>query len=152
MAVKELTLHSLRVIDVPSFQEGGMDGQAALRCTAKIASSYARSHAMSSEELVAMIALVHGAVARLGDQDNRAAPPLPSPAHRHVTPDYIVSLESGRRLKTLRRYLMATHGLTPEAYRAKWGLPADYPMVAPNYSLKRRDIAVANGLGKSPPR
>lgn len=152
MTVKGLTLQSLRVIDVPSFQEGGMDGQATVRCAAKIASSYARSNAMSSEELVAMIALVYEAVARLGDDRLPAASPHPSPAHRHVTPDYIISLESGRRLKTLRRYLMATHGLTPEAYRMKWGLPADYPMVAPNYSLKRRDIAVAHGLGKSQQR
>lgn len=126
-----------------------MDGQAVLRLVAKIVSSYAASHQVSQLELLTVITLVHDTISKLGDVRAPSVSPQPVVTHRHVTPEYIVSLETGRRLKTMRRYLMATHGLTPEAYRTKWGLPADYPMVAPNYSQKRRAIALANGLGKS---
>jgi predicted transcriptional regulator len=101
---------------------------------------------------VEVIALIHDAVSKLGDPGIPISLQTSDPGHRHVTPDYIICLETGRRLKTMRRYLMATHGLTPEAYRSKWGLPADYPMVAPNYSKARRAIAVAHGLGRPQPR
>ena len=66
-----------------------------------------------------------------------------------VTPDYIVCLEDGRKLKMLKRYLRAQYGLTPEAYRAKWNLPADYPMTAPNYAARRSAFAKQSGLGKA---
>jgi predicted transcriptional regulator len=64
--------------------------------------------------------------------------------------DYLVSLEDGRQYRTLRRHLMAKYGMTPEAYRAKWGLPADYPMVAPSYARERSEVAKRSGLGHSP--
>jgi predicted transcriptional regulator len=71
------------------------------------------------------------------------------PIDRSVTPDYLLSLEDGRPYRSLRRHLMARHGLTPDQYRQKWGLPADYPMVAPNYARQRSEVAKRIGLGKN---
>ncbi|MGB1548430.1 MAG: MucR family transcriptional regulator, partial [Alphaproteobacteria bacterium] len=76
-------------------------------------------------------------------------PPRPMVSIRKsITPDYIICLEDGKKLKMLKRHLRTTYGLTPEQYRAKWGLPADYPMVAPNYAAQRSDFAKQIGLGK----
>jgi predicted transcriptional regulator len=72
------------------------------------------------------------------------------PIRRSVTDDYIVCLEDGKRLKTLKRHLMTAYDITPEQYRVKWGLPHDYPMVAPSYSRKRQKLAKALGLGRKP--
>jgi predicted transcriptional regulator len=72
------------------------------------------------------------------------------PVRRSVTDDYIVCLEDGKKLKTLKRHLMTAYGMTPEQYRAKWGLRADYPMVAPAYSRRRGELAKALGLGRKP--
>jgi predicted transcriptional regulator len=80
---------------------------------------------------------------------------LPEPAvpvKKSVTSDYIVCLEDGKQLKMLKRYLRTTHGMTPDEYRKRWGLPADYPMVAPNYAKKRSKLAKAIGLGARPRR
>jgi hypothetical protein len=81
--------------------------------------------------------------------------PLPDQEHAasvndSVTPDYIICLEDGKKLKTLRRYLKTNYNLTPEEYRKRWGLPASYPMVAPNYAKKRSQLAKATGLGRKP--
>ena len=73
-----------------------------------------------------------------------------APIKRSVTDDYIVCLEDGRKLKLLKRHLMSAYGMTPEQYRAKWGLKPDYPMVAPNYAQKRQEIAKKIGLGRKP--
>ena len=73
------------------------------------------------------------------------------PVERSVFPDYIVCLENGRRFRTLRRHLMAAFGLTPEAYRRRWGLPHDYPMIAPSYARNRSGVAKATGLGRRTP-
>ena len=70
------------------------------------------------------------------------------PIRKSVTPDYIISLEDGRKFKSLRRHLSSQYGLTPDEYRAKWGLPADYPMVAPNYAAARSALAKTMGLGR----
>jgi len=70
------------------------------------------------------------------------------PIKKSVTPDYIICLEDGKKLKMLKRHLMSSYGITPDEYRAKWGLPADYPMVAPNYAKARSDLAVKLGLGR----
>lgn len=70
------------------------------------------------------------------------------PIKRSVTADYIICLENGRKFKSLKRHLMASHQMTPEQYREKWNLPADYPMVAPNYAATRSNLAKANGLGR----
>ena len=79
-------------------------------------------------------------------------PLVPAVAIRKsVTPDYIVSLEDGRKFKSLKRHLAGTYGMTPDEYRAKWGLPRDYPMVAPNYAKARSDLAKRMGLGRKGP-
>jgi predicted transcriptional regulator len=86
---------------------------------------------------------------------NGTAEELPEPAiaiKQSVTPDYIVSLEDGRKLKTLKRYLRTSYDMTPDQYRRRWGLPADYPMVAPNYAKKRSKLAKNAGLGTRPRR
>jgi predicted transcriptional regulator len=81
-----------------------------------------------------------------------AAPLSPAvPIEESITEDYLVSLEDGQRYRSLRRHLMAKYGITPEQYRAKWGLPADYPMVAPSYARDRSEVAKRIGLGRTPP-
>jgi predicted transcriptional regulator len=80
--------------------------------------------------------------------DEAGSPKPPVPINKTIRPDYIVSLEDGRRYRSLKRHLTA-RGLTPEAYRTKWGLRPDYPMVAPNYSKIRSDLAKAAGLGQA---
>jgi predicted transcriptional regulator len=72
------------------------------------------------------------------------------PVRRSITPEYLVCLEDGKKLKMLKRHLRAAYGLTPDEYRAKWGLPADYPMVAPNYANQRSEFAKKIGLGRKP--
>jgi predicted transcriptional regulator len=72
------------------------------------------------------------------------------PVRRSITPEYLVCLEDGKKLKMLKRHLRAAYGLTPDDYRAKWGLPADYPMVAPNYANQRSEFAKKIGLGRKP--
>lgn len=82
-----------------------------------------------------------------------AARPTPAvPVEQSVTPDAIISLEDGQRFRSLRRHLMAKYGMTPDAYRQKWGLPPDYPMVAPSYAAERSEVAKRSGLGKAAPR
>jgi predicted transcriptional regulator len=70
------------------------------------------------------------------------------PIKKSVTPDYIISLEDGKRFKSLKRHLMTSYGMTPDGYRAKWNLPSDYPMVAPNYAATRSALAKTIGLGR----
>src|SRR5690606_12556161 len=99
-----------------------------------------------------LISSVYGALASLG-QAPVADEPRPEPAvsiRASVKPDYIVCLEDGKKLKMLKRHLMTHYNMTPEEYRRRWGLPADYPMVAPNYAEKRRELAKAIGLGRKP--
>jgi predicted transcriptional regulator len=102
--------------------------------------------------LPALIANVHGALAGLGEPATIAATPLEPavPVRSSVKRDYIVCLEDGKKLKMLKRHLMTHYGMTPDDYRAKWGLAADYPMVAPAYAEQRRDLAKAIGLGRAP--
>jgi len=97
-----------------------------------------------------LIQNVHSALAGL-DKDAEPEAPKQEPAvsiRSSVKPDYIVCLEDGKKLKMLRRYLMTNFGMTPDEYRAKWGLPKDYPMVAPSYAEKRRTLAKEIGLGR----
>ena len=99
-----------------------------------------------------LITKVYHALASLGEQpvlvEGRPEPAVSIRAS--IKPDYIVCLEDGKKLKMLKRYLRTNFNMTPEDYRARWGLPADYPMVAPNYAEKRRDLAKKIGLGRKP--
>ena len=116
-----------------------------------IVSAYVRSNEIPAADLPALIETVHATLASLstsGTAEQSARAPAVA-IEDSVTGDFIVCLEDGKKLTMLKRYLRTQHGLTPEAYRAKWGLPPDYPMVAPNYAAKRSELARQIGLGKN---
>jgi predicted transcriptional regulator len=117
--------------------------------TAGIVSAYLRNNTMPVGEIPALIREVHAALLRLagGGQAGDAPKPAVSPK-RSVTPEYIVCLEDGKKFKSLKRHLRTQYKMTPEQYREKWGLPADYPMVAPNYAAARSNLAKQMGLGQ----
>ncbi len=122
----------------------------AVRHTAAIVAAYAANHDVG--DLPSVIRTVGQTIFGLGAEPVSAPAMKPAPAvpiKKSVFPDYIVCLEDGRRLKMLKRHLMSAFNLTPEQYRAKWGLAADYPMTAPNYTKKRSAIAKNMGLGTS---
>jgi predicted transcriptional regulator len=117
--------------------------------TAAIVSAQVANNSIEASGVADLIKIVHRTLAELGVVSVAAAPIPAVPLKRSVFPDYIVCLEDGRRLKTLRRHLQRAYGLSPAQYRAKWGLPDSYPMVAPNYSVKRSVIAKSINLGHS---
>lgn len=120
--------------------------------TSDIVAAHVSNNDVAVADLPGLITNVYSALAGLGE----AAPVVenkPEPAvsiRASVKPDYIVCLEDGKKLKMLKRYLRTNYNMTPEEYRARWGLPADYPMVAPNYAETRRDLAKKIGLGRKP--
>lgn len=128
------------------------DSDEVLRFTGSIVAAYVSNNPVSAAELTAIIRNVHGTLQNLGRGEAVAstAQKPAVPVKKSITPDYIICLEDGRKFKTLKRYLHGNYNLTPEQYRAKWGLPADYPMVAPNYSVRRSEFAKQMGLGRSP--
>jgi len=100
-------------------------------------------------DLPQLIANVHTALGKLNPVNAVEEKPVPKvPVRSSVKPDYIICLEDGKKLKMLKRHIMTHYGLTPDQYRQKWGLSADYPMVAPNYAEQRRVLAKSIGLGK----
>lgn len=117
--------------------------------TADIVSAHVSNNSVSVSDLPLLIQSVHGALNSLGDTPAQPeARPEPAVSIRSsVKPDYVVCLEDGKKLKMLKRHLMTHYQMTPEEYRAKWGLPVDYPMVAPNYAEQRRVLAKKIGLG-----
>ncbi|PKB25917.1 MucR family transcriptional regulator [Novosphingobium kunmingense] len=120
--------------------------------TSDIVAAHVSNNSVSADEVASLINSVYGALAGLGGSapvEEKAPEPAVS-VRSSVKPDYIVCLEDGKKLKMLKRHLMTHYNLTPEQYRARWNLPADYPMVAPNYAEKRRDLAVKIGLGRKP--
>lgn len=116
-----------------------------------IVSAYVKGNRIPAAELPRLIESVHATLVSLPDSGipARGESPPAVAIEDSVSGDYIVCLEDGKRLTMLKRYLRTHYGLTPEAYRAKWGLPADYPMVAPNYAAKRSALARKIGLGKN---
>ncbi len=117
--------------------------------TAEIVAAYVSRNPVSPSDLPTLIASTYAALQGLSQPAPEPQPEL-KPAvsiKKSVTPDYIISLEDGRQYKSLKRHL-STRGLTPEQYRAKWGLPADYPMVAASYAAKRSELAKTLGLGR----
>jgi predicted transcriptional regulator len=122
-----------------------------LSLTADIVAAHVGHNRVTVSELPELIAKVHGALSGLGQEAVSSAVTEQKPAvsiRSSVKPDYIVCLEDGKKLTMLKRYLQTNYGMTPQQYRAKWKLPADYPMVAPNYAEKRRTLAKAIGLGR----
>ena len=123
-----------------------------LAFTADIVSAHVANNSVAVSDLATLIASVHATLASLGSE-----PPVEVVAQQpavsikaSIKPDHLVCLEDGKKQKTLKRHLMTRHGLTPDAYRTKWNLPADYPMAAPNYAAKRREMAIGFGLGRKP--
>lgn len=114
--------------------------------------SYVANNSLGADEVSSLLRNVYGTLAGLG-QESAAPEARPEPAvsvRASVKRDHIVCLEDGKKMKMLKRHLMTDHGLTPDEYRARWGLASDYPMVAPDYADKRRDLAKKIGLGRKP--
>jgi len=121
-----------------------------LRLATEIVAAYVSNNAMSANDLPGMIRIVHTTLANLDHaasaQESDLTPAVP--VKKSVTADYIICLEDGKKFKSLKRHLRSKYGLSPEQYREKWGLPYDYPMVAPSYARKRSALAKEMGLGK----
>ncbi len=125
------------------------NGNDLLGLTEKIVSAHVANNAMSSANLPNLIRAVCAALDNV--RTGAGTPSLPKPAvpiKRSVTPSYIVCLEDGRKMQMLKRHLRTTFNMTPKEYRARWGLPPDYPMTAPNYAKARSEMAKKIGLGK----
>jgi len=120
--------------------------------TSDIVAAHVSNNDVSVDDVPGLITNVFTALSHLGEAPEPAQE-RPEPAvsiRASVKPDYIVCLEDGKKLKMLKRYLRTNYDMTPEEYRARWNLPSDYPMVAPNYAEKRRDLAKKIGLGRKP--
>ena len=122
-----------------------------LSLTTQIVTAHLSNNPSSGTDVPGLIEAVFDTLTDLS-RDEEPAPALTPavPIRRSVTDDHIVCLEDGKKLKMLKRHLMSDHGMTPETYRAKWGLKPDYPMVAPNYSAQRQALAKQFGLGRKP--
>jgi predicted transcriptional regulator len=123
----------------------------ALRMTSDIVASYVANNKLAPEQVSELIRSVHKAIESLTQEEPEKAPEKPKPAvpiSKSVHNDYIVCLEDGKRLKMLKRYLRSTYNMSPEDYRRRWGLPVDYPMVAPSYAARRSEFAKRIGLGR----
>ncbi len=125
--------------------------QELLALTAEIVSSHVANNSVSVGELPQLIEQVFGTLKSLSDagSEKDARPEPAVPIKKSITPNYMICLEDGKKLKMLKRHLKTQYDMTPEEYRERWGLPSDYPMVAPNYADQRRELAKKIGLGRS---
>ncbi|MDE2583286.1 MAG: MucR family transcriptional regulator [Rhodospirillales bacterium] len=122
-----------------------------LALTAQIVSAHVSNNTITSEAIPALILDVYRTLAGIGQEPPAPERPQPAvPARKSVFPEYIICLEDGKRLKMLRRHLKTAYNMTPDQYRERWGLPADYPMVAPRYAQHRSSLAKKIGLGTKP--
>jgi predicted transcriptional regulator len=123
-----------------------------IQLTAKIVSAYVSNNTVSSGEIPTLIGQVYAALTRVSNGGPVAAPAEPLkpavPIKRSITAEHIVCLEDGKKFKSLKRHLRTQYDMTPDQYRAKWSLPPDYPMVAPNYAAARSQLAKQMGLGQ----
>ncbi len=131
----------------------GLEKVELMQMTADIVSSFVSNNAVPSSSLPELIRAVHATVSDLSVVQVTQEAERPKPAvaiNKSVNDDFIVCLEDGRKLKMLKRYLRSKYDMSPDEYRARWGLGADYPMVAPNYARTRSEYAKKIGLGRSP--
>jgi MucR family transcriptional regulator, transcriptional regulator of exopolysaccharide biosynthesis len=122
-----------------------------IELTADIVSAYVSNNSVSAGEIPNLINQVHAALVRVSAGQSDAQPEPLKPAisvKKSITPDHLVCLEDGKKFKSLKRHLRTQYNMTPETYREKWGLPPDYPMVAPNYAAARSQLAKQMGLGQ----
>lgn len=129
------------------------DNTQLVELAADIVSAYVSKNPVPAADLPALIADTHRSLSALtsGSVASAAEPLTPAVSiKKSVTPEFIISLEDGKKFKSLKRHLATRYGMTPEDYRAKWNLPADYPMVAPAYAAKRSEMALRLGLGRKP--
>ena len=126
-------------------------GKTLIELTASIVAAYVSNNATPAAEIPALIGQVHAALQRVSGGKPEVVPEPSRPAvslKRSMTPEFLICLEDGKKFKSLKRHLRAQYGMTPEQYRDKWGLPADYPMVAPKYAEARSQLAKKMGLGQ----
>ena len=121
-----------------------------LEHTTRIVAAHVANNPIAAAELPSVIATVHQALATLGPEEAAAKPKPAVPIKQSVKPEYIVCLDDGKKLKMLKRHLRTAYNMTPAEYRERWGLPRDYPMVAPNYAKQRSALAKKIGLGRKP--
>jgi predicted transcriptional regulator len=122
-----------------------------IEMTVNIVSAYVSANSVTAGDLPGLIKTIHTTISEIGDGGPGAPPPPAIPAvsiRRSIAPDFLTCLEDGRKFKSLKRHLHTKYGMSPEDYRAKWGLAKDYPMVAPNYAAERSELAKAAGLGQ----
>jgi predicted transcriptional regulator len=124
--------------------------QELLRLTSTIVGAHVANNAITATDIPGLIATVHETLATLGTEKAAAKPEPAVPIKQSVKPDYIICLEDGKKLKMLKRHLTTAYSMTPDDYRKRWGLPPDYPMVAPNYAATRSALAKKIGLGRKP--
>jgi len=131
----------------------GRSSDKLVELTATVVSAYVSHNALSASDLPRLIGQVHAAMLGLGGAVEADVSPELRPAvpvKKSITPDYLICLEDGKKFKSLKRHLRTEYDMSPDEYRAKWGLPSDYPMVAPNYSEARSKLAKSIGLGRKP--
>ena len=122
-----------------------------LEMTADIVSAYVGNNSVSADALPALISNIHAALSGVSNGPVEVEPEPKEPAvpiRKSIAPDVLICLEDGRKFKSLKRHLRTKYDMSPEDYRAKWGLPKDYPMVAPNYAKARSELAKSMGLGQ----
>ncbi|MBL6935983.1 MAG: MucR family transcriptional regulator [Alphaproteobacteria bacterium] len=130
-----------------SEKSGNLSNGETLKMTADVVSAYVGNNVVPSGQLAGVIGAVHTTLLNL-DKNGSGGQQTPAVSIRKsVTPGFIICLEDGKKLKMLKRHLRTTYGMTPDEYRTKWGLPVDYPMVAPNYAKQRSEFAKKIGLG-----
>lgn len=122
-----------------------------LEMTADIVSAYVGNNTVAAETLPSLIANIHAALSGVSNGPVEVEPEPKEPAvpiRKSIAPDFLICLEDGRKFKSLKRHLRTKYDMSPEEYRTKWGLPKDYPMVAPNYAKARSELAKQMGLGQ----
>lgn len=127
------------------------DNAQLLEMTADIVSAYVSNNNVQAVEVPALISSIHAALIQVSNGAVEPEPEVKDPAvpvRKSITPDFLICLEDGRKFKSLKRHLRTKYNMSPEEYRAKWGLAKDYPMVAPNYAKARSDLAKSMGLGQ----
>ena len=124
-----------------------------LRMTTDVVAAYVKNNSLPSSQLPDVISAVYASLRTLDGRvgEDKGEPLRPAvPVRKSITPEYLICLEDGKKLKMLKRHLKTSYNLTPEQYRERWGLPADYPMVAPDYAKHRSSLAKKIGLGTTP--